>query len=323
MQFGDAGGAVGYLVGQENEGLKYMFTMMNNARLCVGLQGVAIAEAAYQAANAYAQDRVQGTSLTDKSGHKVTIVHHPDVKRMLLSMAAQVEAGRALTYSAAANLDLARGGDAKAQARVDLLTPIVKAWCTDMAVRVTSIGVQVHGGMGFIEETGAAQFYRDSRILPIYEGTNGIQAADLVFRKILRDQGAALNEYLADAKDEIAMLSSMPGDDMDVLNKSLTAALEHVERASKHLFTLAKDGPDYAAAIATPYLEGIGTFAGGVVMARSARMAVSALHEGYGNVGFWDQKIIHARFYAEHILPMAQAALNSVLNGAKIVVSAQ
>jgi len=322
MQFGDQGGAVGYLVGQEHEGLKYMFTMMNNARLSVGLQGVAIAEAAYQAARDYAYDRVQGTSLSDKSGTKVAIIHHPDVKRMILLMAAQIEAGRVMTYSAAANLDRARGGDVKAQARVDLLTPIVKAWCTDMAVRVTSIGIQIHGGMGFVEETGAAQFYRDARILPIYEGTNGIQAADLVFRKILRDQGAALNDFIADSKADIDSLSALPGDDMAVIHDTLQEAAERIEQASAHLFVLAKEGPDFVATIAAPYLDGIGTFAGGVMMARAARIAVAALHEGGDKASFFDQKIIHARIYAEHILPGMNASLQSVLSGAKTVVSA-
>lgn len=198
----DFDGATGYLVGEEHMGLKYMFTMMNNARLSVGLQGVAIADRALQAAKMYAADRVQGKSF--ETGERVAINKHPDVKRMLLDMEDKVMAGRLMAYKSAVELDKAGEGDAKAQARVDLLTPIVKSWCTDMAVDVASTGIQVHGGMGFIEETGAAQYYRDARILPIYEGTNGIQAMDLVFRKVLRDEGkvakAFINELNIDNK---------------------------------------------------------------------------------------------------------------------------
>ena len=194
-------GATGYLIGEENAGLKCMFTMMNNARLSVGLQGVAIAERAYQAAKAYAADRVQGKSFA--TGERVTIDQHADVKRMLSDMQAKVMAGRLITYNAAMQLDKAAAGDEDARACVDFLTPIVKSWCTDMAVDVTSIGIQVHGGMGYIEETGAAQYYRDARILPIYEGTNGIQAADFIFRKILRDEGKMATIYIDEMQSDL------------------------------------------------------------------------------------------------------------------------
>ncbi len=194
-------GATGYLIGEENMGLKYMFTMMNNARLSVGLQGVAIAERAYQAAKAYAADRVQGKSFD--TGERTSIDHHPDVRRMLLDMSAKISAGRLITYRAAIELDKAFGGDEEARARVDFLTPIVKGWCTDMAVDVASTGVQIHGGMGFVEETGAAQYYRDARILPIYEGTNGIQSADFVFRKVLRDEGKLAYLFIEEMKGQI------------------------------------------------------------------------------------------------------------------------
>ena len=183
MQFGDDGGAVGYLVGEPHMGLKYMFTMMNNARLSVGLQGVAISERALQHAVHYAAERVQGG---------VTIDNHPDVQRMIRTMRALTEAGRAMTLDAAYHLDKANGGDVAARQYVDLMTPVVKSWCTDNSIEVTSLGVQVHGGMGFVEETGAAQYLRDARILPIYEGTNGIQALDLTFRKILLDESQTL-----------------------------------------------------------------------------------------------------------------------------------
>ena len=187
-------GAVGTLIGQENMGLKYMFTMMNNARLSVGLQGVAIAERAYQKAYAYAHQRVQGKSPV--TGERVVIAEHADVRRMLQEMKDQITAGRGMTLEAAVALDQAAAGDEDARKKVELLTPIVKAWCTDMACEVTSTALQVFGGMGYIEETGIAQLFRDSRILPIYEGTNGIQATDLVFRKIIHDEGRTINNYL-------------------------------------------------------------------------------------------------------------------------------
>ncbi len=207
----DFDGATGYLIGDENQGLKCMFTMMNNARLSVGLQGVAIAEAAYQHALGYAVDRVQGKSF--KTGERVTISEHADVRRMLLDMQSRVVAGRLMAYAAAMELDKSVSGDAAAKGKVDFMTPIVKAWCTDMAVDVTSVGVQVHGGMGFVEETGAAQYYRDARILPIYEGTNGIQAADFVFRKVLFDKGAVAKEFIAELESVLPKEHVQPIDD--------------------------------------------------------------------------------------------------------------
>src|SRR5215472_2681022 len=205
MAYGDRGGAIGYLVGEPNRGMEYMFTMMNNARLNVGVQGVAIAERAYQQARDFARVRVQGKVVGAKSDGPLPIIHHPDVRRMLLDMRACTEAARALTYYVAACIDRARHHpDAeerqRQQRRVDLLIPVVKAWCTDIGVDVASTGIQVHGGMGFIEETGAAQHLRDARIAPIYEGTNGIQAADLVGRKIGRDSGAAAKELIAEIR---------------------------------------------------------------------------------------------------------------------------
>lgn len=323
MQFGDKGGAIGYVVGAENEGLKYMFTMMNNARLSVGLQGVAIAERSYQHALAYAKDRVQGASLSKKDGGRVTISEHADVKRMLLSMKSQIEAGRALAYEAALNIDLARSGDAKAQGRVDLLTPIVKSWCTDMSLDVTSTGVQIHGGMGFIEETGAAQFYRDARILPIYEGTNGIQSADLAFRKILRDGGETLKTYLEECALVLPLLKEAKGDDFEAIYLGLSLAFEEVSKSSKHLATLAKDDLDAVAAISVPYLKAMGTFAGGVMLARSALAAQELLMNGDGNADFLDQKILTARFYVESILPMVNAHARTVMVSAKTITSSR
>lgn len=233
----DFDGATGYLIGEENQGLKCMFTMMNNARLSVGLQGVAIAEASYQRALAYAKERVQGKSF--ETGERVAIVEHADVRRMLLSMQSRIIAGRLMTYAAAMELDKSVTGDMQAKAKVDFLTPIVKAWCTDMAVDVTSIGVQVHGGMGFIEETGAAQYYRDARILPIYEGTNGIQAADFVFRKVLFDKGAVAKTYIEELKA--------------VLGKECVLSLEE---ETNHILKLGEAGDmDQVAWCSVPYLS--------------------------------------------------------------------
>jgi alkylation response protein AidB-like acyl-CoA dehydrogenase len=293
MSFGDNVGATGYLVGAENEGLKYMFTMMNNARLSVGLQGVAIAEAAYQHAQSYAADRVQGFSLSDKS-KRVAIDAHPDVKRMLMHMKALTNAGRMLAYEAALHLDLARAGDKNAQAAVDLLTPIVKAWATDNAVTVASLGVQVHGGMGFIEETGAAQFYRDARILPIYEGTNGIQAMDLVFRKLTRDNGAAALAFLAEVEKF----------------KALSEAAASVKTATVRLLTLAVQNPERAAAVCVPYLNAFGILAGGYMLSRAAHAAKGAMNEG--DAVFMQEQIDLSDFYRAHILPHAAAYLAAV-----------
>lgn len=327
MQYGDVmgdkGGAVGYLVGTANEGLKYMFTMMNNARLSVGLQGVAIAEASYQHALSYAKDRVQGAPLSKKTGGAVTISEHADVKRMLLSMASQIEAGRAMTYEAALSLDLARGGDAAAQAKVDLMTPLVKAWCTDMSVEVTSTGVQIHGGMGFIEETGAAQFYRDARILPIYEGTNGIQSADLMFRKILRDGGAALKTYFKEFEQVIDSLKKESGDDLQAIHDTLLEAFSAVQKASLHIGVLAKEDMDLVGAISVPFLKALATSAAGMMMARSAIAAQKLLGEGGQDHAMLEDKILHARFFAETFLPQAAASARTVLASAKTVVSSR
>ncbi len=323
MQFGDKGGAVGYLVGAENEGMKNMFTMMNNARLSVGLQGVAIAEASYQHALAYAKDRVQGVSVSKKGGERVAISEHPDVKRMLLFMASQVEAGRALAYEAAKTLDLANAGDAAAQAKVDLMTPLVKAWCTDMAVEVSSTGIQIHGGMGFIEETGAAQFLRDARILPIYEGTNGIQSADLAFRKILRDGGAALKQYLGEFESVLSALKGAKGDDLESVYTHLSQAHAKVAKASAHIGALAKEDLDYVAAVSSVYLKALSTAACGMMMARSALAAQGMFEDGEGDAAFLEMKILKARFFAETFLPQASALADNVMAGARTIVSSR
>ncbi|HEY0900942.1 MAG TPA: acyl-CoA dehydrogenase family protein [Micavibrio sp.] len=305
MQYGDHGGATGWLVGGENEGLKCMFTMMNNARLNVGLQGVAIAERAYQHALDYARNRVQGTRVSEKNGSRVAIIEHADVRRMLLSMKSQIEAGRMLTYEAALAIDRAHEGDApakaQAQALVDLLTPVVKSWCTDMACHVTSTGVQVHGGMGFIEETGAAQYYRDARITPIYEGTNGIQAIDLSMRKILANKGIAASAWINDARTHVQALP--PGDDQQYLQEALTA----LETATQYLLARgAAADLESIAAVNMPYLNAFGYIAGGVMMAR-------AFVKGD------DDKKLTATFYFRHVLPSYKGFIDTVLQGASAV----
>lgn len=300
MQYGDHGGATGYVVGKENDGLKYMFTMMNNARLSVGLQGVAIAEAAYQKALAYAQDRVQGKVLTGE-GDRVAIIHHPDVKRMILTMRVLIESARALTYQAALSSDQARAGDSAAQARVDLLTPVVKSWCTDMAVNVTSMAVQVHGGMGFIEETGVAQFFRDARILPIYEGTNGIQAADLTFRKILRDKGVAAKAWFAECE---AVINRMPPGESKM---ALVTAMERLVQATDWILQAGSGNDlDAVAAVNAPYLNSFAIVSCGIMM---ARMAMAD-----------DSKTALLNVYTHHILPHAAAHTTTVMGGARAVL---
>lgn len=301
MQYGDNGGATAWLIGQENDGLKCMFTMMNNARLSVGLQGVAIAERAYQHALDYARNRVQGTKISEKSGARVAIIEHPDVRRMLLSMKAQIEAGRMLAYEAAFAIDCAHQGDDAAQAKVDLLTPVVKSWCTDMACAVASTGVQIHGGMGFIEETGAAQYYRDARITTIYEGTNGIQALDLSMRKILANKGVAAAAWIARARTDIKALPDESG------RQALGAALGALEEATGWMLEQGRNGDlESVAAVNMPYLNAFGAVAGGVMLARAA-------------AGGDRDRVLTAAFYNSHILPAYKGYIDTVLHGAAAV----
>ena len=296
-------GAIGYLCGEAHQGLKAMFTMMNNARLSVGLQGVAIAERAYQHAVHYASERVQGKDFT--SGERVSIDQHADVQRMLLTMKSQIEAGRLLTYEAAVALDKANAGDAEAKAKVDLLTPIVKAWCTDMACEVTSIGVQIHGGMGFVEETGAAQYYRDARILPIYEGTNGIQAADLAFRKILRDGGEVAGAYIEYLK------SIIPETHKEFFSTPLNI-LHNIIMTEGGILEISREegGMDAVAASATPLLKGFGIIAGGVLLAVAAEKAKT-----HADQVFAAEKQRVAAFYVLNILPLAESSLKIAAQG--------
>lgn len=313
MLYGENEGAVGYLVGEENRGIEHMFTMMNNARLAVGLEGVAIAERAYQRARAYAEDRTQGREVGGKTKDTVSIIHHPDVKRMLLSMRAQTEAVRALAYFVAGQLDLAhRHEDAdaaqKAQSYVDLLTPVVKAWSTDVGVDVANTGVQIHGGMGFIEETGAAQHLRDARIAPIYEGTNGIQANDLAGRKIGREGGETAKRLIADMRNSL--------DNMSSKHAKMTAAIDALEKATDWIVDTYQNAPETALAGAVPYLRLMGITVGGWLMVRSLEV-VQKNHDTYP--AFADRKLASVRYYARYILIEANGLASAVMDGSSAI----
>ncbi len=327
MAFGDNGGAVGFLVGEENRGIEYMFTMMNNARLGVGIQGVAIAERAYQQARDYAKGRVQSRDLAEAKGGPVAIIRHPDVRRMLLDMRSKTEAARALALYAGTQLDISRhhedaGVRAAATARVDILTPIVKAWSTDIGCDVASTGVQIHGGMGFIEETGAAQHYRDARITPIYEGTNGIHANDLVFRKTGRDGGESARAFIAEMRATVADLEAVPGDDFEAIRTNLAAGLDALGQAVAWVVKTQADGDLRAvAAGAVSYLKLWGTVAGGWMLALSAAKALEGLRQPGSNAPFLEAKLVTSRFYAEQILAQAPALLLPTLTAHRTVMA--
>ncbi|MGH8616121.1 MAG: acyl-CoA dehydrogenase C-terminal domain-containing protein [Burkholderiales bacterium] len=321
MAYGDGEGAVGTLVGEENRGLEYMFIMMNHARLGVGLEGVAVAERATQHAREYANTRVQGRAIGQKSGDRVTIMHHPDVRRMVMTMRAQTEAGRALAYVAAAALDRAHSHPDAAERKasqqlIDLLTPIVKGWCTENCVEVASTGVQVHGGMGFVEETGAAQYLRDARITTIYEGTTGIQAADLVGRKIAFDKGEAAQRLIGEMRAVLTALAAHDVPELAAIRAALAPAVEALAAATDYVVATAPQDPNAVAAGSVPFLKLWGTVAGGWQMARAALIARERLAGGHGDADFYRAKLATARFYAEHLLPAAGGLARTVTTGA-------
>jgi hypothetical protein len=324
MAYGDSGGALGWRIGAEGKGLECMFTMMNNARLSVGLQGVAIAERAYQAARAYAATRVQGRDLGDPAAGPAPIVRHADVRRMLLDMRAKTEAARALAYSAHLSLDLAAKADDDCvrrahQARVDLLTPVVKAWSTDIGCDVASTGVQIHGGMGFIEETGAAQHLRDARIAPIYEGTNGIQANDLVFRKLARDGGAAARAFLGEIAGIEAELGSAADEISSEIRDRLARARESLADAIAAIVASVGSDPAAAAAVAVPFLTSFGIVAGGALLAKGAASANRQLAAGKPSPDFLNARIATARYFAAFVLPQARGHAETVRSGGRLV----
>ena len=329
LQFGDHGGATGMLVGEENRGLEYMFIMMNAARFAVGMQGIAVAERAYQKAVAYAKDRVQSRDLAGSPG-AVSIIHQPDVRRMLMSMRAQVEAARALAYVAAAASDAGHHHADEAirkanQACYEFLVPIVKGWSTEMAVEVTSTGVQVHGGMGFIEETGAAQYYRDARILPIYEGTTAIQANDLVGRKTARDGGAVARILIEQMRATDAKFAAVDAgvyaQDLAVIRQRLAAAASSLDAVVEYVVAHVKSDIKGVFAGSVPYLKLAGVVLGGWQMARAALVAVDKLQAGEGDAQFYKAKIATARFYADHILTQASSLQAAIVEGSAGVLA--
>ncbi|MCY3585456.1 MAG: acyl-CoA dehydrogenase [Acidimicrobiaceae bacterium] len=337
MSYGDNGGAVGYMVGPEHGGMRAMFTMMNNARLSVGLQGLSLTERAYQQARDYAVERKQGRAIGTElpPGQSSPIVDHADVRRMLMTMRANAEAMRCVMYLNAAAIDeslSAADPDERAQADelVALLTPISKGWGTDLGVEMTSLGVQVHGGMGYVEETGAAQHWRDSRIAPIYEGTNGIQAADLAFRKLPLDGGKAMARLIGQIGETAAELAASDDADLKAISASLSAGAEAFGNAAMWLGTQLASAPNDVAAGSTPFMRLAGVVVGGWLLARSAQAAANLLAEqglsvaeardagGSGPSGpqFLADKIATAHFYATQILSGAAGLVPAVTGGA-------
>lgn len=320
MSYGDNEGAIGYLVGEPHRGLACMFTMMNNARLTVGLQGVSISERAYQQSCEYARDRVQGVALGEQKPG--AIIHHPDVRRMLMTMRSLTEAARALAYTACAEVDLAEADlsneeQQKHKRRLGLLTPIVKGWCTEIAQEVTSLGVQVHGGMGFIEETGIAQHFRDARILPIYEGTNGIQAMDLTGRKLTFDKGLAMSELLeeiATKREAISPSDSLTAAQIKHFDDSVTALSD----ASKLL--LQCEDKRLVAALSFDYLMLSSYVVASWLMLQAADKAGQKLSTDPDNT-FYQAKSITAAFYLDQILPRYQGHMGTIRNGAGSTLS--
>ncbi|MFP6758379.1 MAG: acyl-CoA dehydrogenase [Alphaproteobacteria bacterium] len=326
MSYGDEDGAIGTLLGGEQRGIQCMFTMMNNARLCVGVQGLAIAERAYQAALDWARQRVQGTMIGERTSEDVAIIRHPDVRRMLMDMRSRTEAMRILCYSVGAALDRAkRGADederAVAQSYADLMTPVAKGWSTDQGFEVASIGVQVHGGMGYIEETGAAQHMRDARITMIYEGTNGIQALDLVRRKLQQDGGKAAAALIADMRATVGSLNGADHPSLAAIAAVLSPAIDALDGVTTWIATTFRDDPIAAASGATPYMRMLGFIAGGWLMAEAALKAAAKLQAGDSDTVFYGAKIDTARFFAEQYLPPA-AALAGPIMAAKDTVMA-
>lgn len=325
VSFGDSGdGAVGYLIGDEMAGMRNMFTMMNAARIGVGMEGLALSERAYQHALAYAHDRVQGRSIGESSKNSVAIVEHPDVRRMLLTMKANTEAMRCLLYVAARSGDFMLHASTEDERetqsnRLALLTPIVKAWMTDLGVEMTSLGIQVHGGMGYVEETGAAQFFRDSRIAPIYEGTNGIQAIDLVLRKLPVDDGKVVESFITEMTEVLSDMSDF--DDLTQFRDELTTAIQGLVDTSTWLGErLAAGQIDDALAGASPYLTQFGTVIGGWLMAVSAVAAERAPADYPAD--FLRQKVVTARFYGEHLLPKANGLVETIKAGNELLAAA-
>ena len=316
LAFGDHGGAIGTLVGEENRGLEYMFIMMNAARFNVGLEGLGDAERAYQRAVAYAKERVQGAEVGVRGGPKVPIIRHPDVRRMLMSMRARIEAMRALAYVTAAAQDNAHanpndGERSTGQAFADLMIPVVKGWSTESAIDIASLGVQVHGGMGFIEETGAAQHLRDARITTIYEGTTAIQANDLIGRKIAREKGATIRAVIVEMRAAAAQLDG----DLAAVGERQSIAVDALDKAVSWIVANFAGDPKAAHAGAVPFLHLLGIVAGGWQLGRAAVIARAKIAAGDSDP-FWSAKLVTARFFADHFLTQAAGLSEVVVAGA-------
>ncbi|WLI90102.1 acyl-CoA dehydrogenase [Massilia sp. R2A-15] len=325
LQFGDHGGAIGTLVGEENRGLEYMFIMMNAARFAVGMQGIGLADRAYQQAVAFAKDRVQSRDLAGSAG-PVSIIHHPDVRRMLMSMRAHTEAARALAYVGAGISDLAHhhpdADTRKANLAIyEYLVPVIKGWSTEMSQDVTRDGVQVHGGMGFIEETGAAQHYRDAKILTIYEGTTAIQANDLVGRKTVRDGGAVAKSLIAEVRATAEQLQQTGGGDFNAIARQLDEGATALESVVEFMVSTVKSDIKGVYAGSVPYLRLAGIVLGGWQMGRAALVARQKLDDGDGDAAFYKAKIATARFFADHILSQAASLRTAIVEGSAGVLA--
>jgi alkylation response protein AidB-like acyl-CoA dehydrogenase len=318
LSYGDDRGAVGYLVGEENRGLSYMFTMMNSARLSVGIEGLALSERAYQQSLAYALERVQGSPVPGAPAD--VIFEHPDVRRMLMLMKSGTEAMRGLAYAAAAEIDRAAGaGGAAAAERVALLTPVIKGWCTEFAQELTSLGLQVHGGVGYVEETGAAQILRDARITTIYEGTTGIQANDLVGRKLLRDEGKTLNGLL-DELDGLMPALADCGDTLAAIRAALGDGIVSLRMAATCLLERHADDASFAGGAAVNFLMALGMLLGGWQLARGGLVACERLTRGGDDGADLEARVATAEFYAEHVMPRIGACTASVIAGSRSIM---
>jgi hypothetical protein len=321
MSFGDNEGAIGYLVGGRDKGMKAMFTMMNDARQGVGIQSLGLADRSYQQALAFAKERLQGTR---SDGSRFPIIEFPDVRRMLMLMKSSTEAMRGLIYFAAAESDLTRAAktpeDAQKRiARTGLYTPIVKGWISELSQEVTYLGIQIHGGMGFVEETGSAQHYRDARIMTIYEGTTGIQGLDLTGRKILGDNGQALQELLDEihaTADDMADVSELSG-----MAASLLKAVQSGREARAWLLEHASEDRNVAAGISVNFMMMLGYLCGGWIMGQSVLKAVSQLQAGTGDQSFLSAKQMTAQFYFDHLLPRADSCFATLKTGSKSIMA--
>ena len=318
MSFEDA---TGYLVGNPNEGLACMFTMMNDARIGVACESVAIAERAYQQALSYAKERVQGTVHSESK--RVTIIHHPDVRRMLLTMRSQIEVMRALVYVATAEMDLSdlSETDKKLSHKIkaDLLTPITKGWCSEICQEITSLGIQIHGGMGYVEETGAAQHYRDSRITTIYEGTTAIQANDLIGRKFIKDKGQGLLALISEMKNSVDDFDLID-DDLETASQELHNQIERTENIITFILSEEKHREYLSGAVSFHFLMMLGTLIGGWLAVRSIEISLKALQSDSIDSDFYEAKLISSKFFVLSILPKVNFYADSIEKGADLVM---